>query len=364
MAEKKKVRIGLGTFDLIKGIAMLSVIFVHTQWRYDAQQFPLFNSLGLIFAILLGSGAMPMFFLVSGFGFKEKPEKMVLKKTFSELLIPYIRAIPIFFFSYCALRYILFPTGWDLIKAAARGSCGYLLGIPRPGYIFENDSISAGALWFFLALFIATNLLNIVLKIKNTAIQTITVILLVVAGYMLLKLDFLFYCIPQGLMALGFCYFGFMMKKRKLLERWMYSKWTYLILVPIWLLMLAATLTGKSTGFDMATGGFSPLEYLGAGCSGLFSMIISIYLSKFDLKWLEWIGTIGRYSYWILYTHAIEMLAFPWYDLAVLNPNGHMSLMNELTIKVIVILTGYMIFKKCSQIKYQRLLLIKQNNSR
>lgn len=364
MAEKKKVRIGLGTFDLIKGIAMLSVVFVHTRWRYDAEQFPLFNLLGLIFAILLGSGAMPMFFIVSGFGFKEKSEKVVLKKTFSELLIPYIRAIPIFFFAYCALRYILFPTTWDLIKAAARGTCGYLLGIPRPGYFFENDSISAGALWFFLALFIATNLLNIVLKIKNTTIQAITVILIVVAGYMLLKLDFLYYCIPQGLMALGFCYLGFIMKKQKLLDCWMYSKWTYFILVPIWFLMLVATLTGKSAGFDMANGRFSPLEYLGAGCSGLFSMIISIYLSKLDLKWMEWIGTIGRYSYWILYTHAIEMMVFPWYELAEANPSRPVALAIELTLKVIVILTGCMIFKKCSQIKYQRLLLLKQNNSR
>lgn len=356
MTEKRKVRIGLGTFDLIKGIAMLSVIFAHTKWRYDVQQFPVFNSLGLIFAILLGSGAMPMFFMVSGFGFKEKAEKVVLKKTFSDLLIPYIRAIPIFFFAYCALRYILFPTSWDLIKAAARGACGYLLGIPRPGYFFGNQSISAGALWFFLALFIATNLLNIVLKIKNTKIQSITVILLVIAGYILLKLDFLFYCIPQGLMALGFCYFGFIMKKKKLLDRWMYSKRMYFILVPVWFLMLVVTLTGKSTGFDMADGRFSLLEYFGAGCSGLFSMMVSIYLSQFELKGLSWIGTIGRYSYWILYTHAIEMLVFPWYELADASPNRYIALVIELVLKVIVILIGCMIFKKCAQIRYQRVL--------
>ena len=360
MAEKKKVRIGLGTFDLIKGIAILSVIFVHTSWRYDEQQFPLFNFLGLIFGLLLGSGAMPMFFMVSGFGFKEKPEKTVLKKTFSELLIPYIRAIPIFLIAYCALRCILFSSGWDLIKAAAKGACGYLLGIPAPGYFFENDYISAGALWFFLALFIATNLLNIVLKIKNSTMQTIAVILIVAAGYMLLKLNFMFYCIPQGLMALGFCYFGFILKKQKLLDRWMYSRWAYLILVPIWLLMQIATITGIGTGFDMATGNFYLIEYLGAGCSGLLSMMVSIHCSRYDWKGLECIGTVGRYSYWILYTHAIEMLVFPWYELAESNPSRHLALVIELTLKAIVILIGCMIFKKCSQIKYQKALLKKQ----
>lgn len=353
MEEKKKVRIGLGTFDLIKGIAMLSIIFIHTEWRYSAEQCPIFKSLGIVFALLLGSGAMPMFFMVSGYGFKEKSEKIILKKTFSELLLPYLRAIPIFFFVYCVLQYPLFVSKVDLLKSAVLSSGGFIFGIPRPGY-FLGDDISAGPLWFFLALFISTNLLNLVLKVKNEAIQMVLVVLCVLTGYALLKVDFLFYCLPQGLMALGFCYFGLLMKKKKFLDHWLYSKWTYIILAPIWFLMLAATLTGKSKGFDMAYGRFNLLEYMGAGASALLSMMIYIHFSRFDWKVFDWIGTIGRYSYWILYTHAIEMLAFPWYELVVFNPRPRLALLIELILKVIVILVGCAIFKKSSQIRYKK----------
>ena len=82
MTEQKKIKIGLGSFDLIKGIAILSVIYLHAGWDSCFS-----NIVNIVWKSFLG-GFMPMFFILNGYSFKKKPIIKMLKKTGSDFLVP------------------------------------------------------------------------------------------------------------------------------------------------------------------------------------------------------------------------------------------------------------------------------------
>ena len=75
MVEKKKVRIGLGAFDLIKGIAIIAVILHHTRSGQSGVDSSFLVNLLKSFSC----GLMPMFFIVSGYLFNRKSPKRVEK---------------------------------------------------------------------------------------------------------------------------------------------------------------------------------------------------------------------------------------------------------------------------------------------
>ena len=69
MQETKKFRGNLGTFDLVKGIAMMVVVMGHVIGYYDISKMPVMTPVFMLMAFA-ASGLMPLFFMISGFGFK------------------------------------------------------------------------------------------------------------------------------------------------------------------------------------------------------------------------------------------------------------------------------------------------------
>ena len=143
MIQKKKVRIGLGTFDLIKGIAIAIVVFSHSVSRYTLDDFG-FLAPVYYFMHTMGMGFMPMFFIISGYGFKEKPIGRTLRKTFSELIVPYLIVIPLSIVFYIIMY--LWTNDIPFILENTRKSMISFLLCPE----------MAGPLWFFISLFTAT----------------------------------------------------------------------------------------------------------------------------------------------------------------------------------------------------------------
>ena len=64
MRYKKKV-ITIGAFDLAKGMGMFCIVAGHTIFNYDVPFTAVSTGLKIF-----GTGLMPMFFLISGFGCK------------------------------------------------------------------------------------------------------------------------------------------------------------------------------------------------------------------------------------------------------------------------------------------------------
>lgn len=347
---KKNMKISLGMFDFAKGIAVLGVILFHMRSRYTVEQVPLLLPFYLVL-LILGSGLMPMFFIISGYSFKPKSADVMLKKTFSGMIVPYLWSIPIILVLFLLMQYPFFYPKQALWDRFLSHLGGLLLGLPESTTILGFELWAIVTMWFFWALFIAQNLLNQIVKVSKASLQILLVAACVVGGYVLRQLGFLYFCIPQGMMAVGFCYAGYAMKKWKLVDRWMYSPWSYVCLLPVY---AAQIVLGGLEGFNMASGEYSLFGYFSAGCGGVLLLFAALWCNRFEGRVVEGIRKIGTLSFWIIYTHGIELLAVPWEKITVENPNPYLALLIEVGLKIIIAVMGCMVFKKISQMNYRR----------
>lgn len=352
MIVNKKSRINLGSFDLVKGVAMLLVVISHTIGRYSGQSVALQTV--QIWASRLAIGIMPMFFIISGYAFKEKPLKKMLKKSFSDLVVPYLWVMAAYGLLFPIVTYSVYGSLRASAGRAAQFVAAFLLGWTRNGEVLLGYEVAwCTATWYFLASFVAFNVLNLILKLKNQAAQAGCVVLCFVLSCLLFDHGIVFYCIPQGLQAVGFCYIGYLIKKYNLFDKLMYSPWTYVILIPIYLMQ------AKWGDYDMSMGNSSNmlLNYIGAGCCGVLCVFVGIYAGKCEWRVCEWIKKIGVYTYWIIAIHAAEMEMFPWYMLPMKWPDTPvLAFAIELCCKILIIVPGCWLLKRISQMKYRKKL--------
>lgn len=348
MAEKKKVKVGLGAFDMAKGIAVLGVIIFHMRARYFSEEMMAFSPLFMVL-FGIGSSLIPMFFIISGYGFMEKKPAVVFKKTFSSMILPYLVCIPLVAVSFLAFSYPAFYPREEFLKRFWGLMAGLALGLPENKLVGDFQIWAIVTMWFFLALFVAQNLLNLIVKVKKIWLQILLVGLCIAVGFVLRAFEFDYYCIALGLLAVGFCYAGYAIKKWKLLNRWMYSPWAWICLG---ILFLPQFFTGF---FNMASGEYSPLKYFSAGCGGVLMMFAALWCNRFNGRITGALRKIGFQSFWVIYVHGIERLALPWDALAWENPSLLLALVIEVGLKIVFISLGCMVFKKISQIKYRRL---------
>jgi len=128
-------------FDIAKGIGMLSVIVGHME---------LTSVNAFVFTY-----HMPLFFLISGWFFKDAPGKM--KKNMRHLLLPYVITVLVMgfvgglkeFIKECVKRNGGDPLQifWDTLLSGLYGSGS------RTDTLFGFDIPAIGAIWFLLALF-------------------------------------------------------------------------------------------------------------------------------------------------------------------------------------------------------------------
>lgn len=347
MKEKKGFRITLGSFDLIKGLAMIFFVVGHSLAPYRSSaliQTRLFSFIGN-----LGYCMMPALLFASGYMFKPKNPKKVWNSVYSKIIKPYLIVTLVIATLY---PYILYFYSWSGTVAMGNSIgyvVAYLLGVPSSDLIiFGYDVQWIGAVWYLLASAIAMNVANFILRIRKELYQILAVLLIFGLGWILLSIDFNYYCIPQGLIATTYFYMGYVFKKYKLLERCANSIWTYVVLIPI-------VFTELYYGyFDLNLGQFryGILDCIGAGFTAIFIMLIGVRLGRIEWCMLDWIKTIGVYSYWIIFIHSVDMALPHWYDLAHCGLNKYLTFMMIVGIRTIIIAAGCMIIKKISEKKY------------
>lgn len=349
----KSGSINLGSFAFSKGIGIILVILTHTFAHINLEQS---TSLCLIKMLVdcTKAGLMPMFFMISGFWLIKRTPGKMLKKTFPELIIPYLWVMAAYAVIFPLTYYHAAYGGqWrPTIARTLQYIVAFVLGIGASGtVVFGYETAWCTAAWFFLALFVALNVLNLILQIKNPAAQIVCVILCPILGAVLFHLNFFFYCIPQGLMAVGYCYVGYALKKYRLFGQLQSCKRIYLILVPVF---LAELIWGY---FDLRQGQFRNvfLDYFGAGCSGILLMLLGIHLGKPEWKGLNRIKQFGLYTHWIFTIHAVEMEALPWWHWEKQwTQNPWAALILELAIKSLIFFIVCTLLKANKKRQYSR----------
>lgn len=347
--NKSANKLGLGSFSFIKGIAILLIIFGHISVQFDMSQLTWFK---LLFALLrlLKSPFIPLFFIISGHGFKENSIGKMLKKTVKALLVPYV-LVMLGFCVFQPLAVYLSVQNWEKsINAGIIWGLAFLFGIPEPGKVIFGYSLAhCSIVWFILALFWAHNILNLILKRKRVIVKVILVASCALLGYFLCLCDVTYFCIPQGMIATSYLLIGYLLRQSKLLERGLPHNWMYIV----WgILALLYAVWGH---FDLCYGEFElfPIDYFGVAVLALLLLRLGIWVGRFEWKIITIVENVGLYSYWILCIHSVEQKCLPWNRWVLLTAeNQNIGFILALIIKAIIIATCCMIIKRFEKWKY------------
>ncbi|MGM9600326.1 MAG: acyltransferase family protein [Faecousia sp.] len=349
--SKHSSKIYLGNFHLIKGIAISVIIFGHIALLFDVQKLTWFSPLFLLLD-LLKTAFIPLFFIINGYGAKSVSLRTNLKKTAQSLLVPYLLVMMAFVTLMSFSKYLLLHNWQSTIRTVISVGLAFLLGLPIPGKILFGIKLSHCAIiWFFLAAFWGSNLLNLILKIKHTWVQIFVTLSLALLGYGLFQLDFTYYCIPHGLIATSFYYFGYLLKRYEILQRGLPHRWMYI------LLGINAFLYACWGKFDLCYGDFAcfPVDYFGVMLLGTALLMLGVSASRIENKFLDLFSSIGVYSYWVLCIHSIEQKCLPWYVLIEMTEsNPNMGFILALMIKVIIITSFCYLMKQIHKMIYRK----------
>lgn len=273
--------------DIVKGVGIIAVIVGHlTEF---GRQF-------------IFSFHMPLFFLIAGFLFKQKPLKKCCAEDFRRLIMPYIITALFIAIIMCivSLAKSEFNSYW--IIAAIYGS-----GSPDHTSPIFGNMPSIGAIWFLLAMFwcrLTFQFLNsIISRLVTLGLTCLTISILAIwVDSRVINLPF---AILPGLAAVIFYFSGYALK---VLGGVKVIKLKYVVfLILIW--MLSTFIPTKPLGLVTCSYPIYPLTVLGGICGTLSIYTILSLLHKNLNSKLIWTPLIwlGEVSLVILCLHLIDL---------------------------------------------------------
>jgi polysaccharide biosynthesis protein PslL len=159
------------SFDIAKGIGIFFVVFGHNDIFHDG------NNLKLIYSAIF-SFHMPLFFIISGYFFKENPKvSHLLIKRFKTLIYPYFLTLVVI----AVLKFFTkFHFAINLFKFDMINIC------------YSANKIGWTPLWFLTSLFITTFVfsifyISIIKRVDRTYVIAVVVIVWLIMGYYIFK---------------------------------------------------------------------------------------------------------------------------------------------------------------------------------
>lgn len=288
---KKKIRVDY--FDIARGITILLVILGHCLPKDSISR------------QLIYTFHMPLFFLISGYFFKEKEMGAEIKSCNRSLLKPYLISsmfIMIFFVTKAFIK------GQDAQNQIKYWGKAILFGSGEITTFLSFKVPIIGTLWFLLSLYWVKVIFNLIYKCKNNIITMSFIVVIAIIGFIIPKYIWLPFSIDTSLINIIFYYIGFIFNKYNVFDKKL-SVFYYLILFAIWLIL----------GLCCKT--YSVSNEYNYYIVNIFEAVIGCYLiimiSKFIINCnhilsniLKW---IGKNSLYIMCFHAIEGRGIiPW----------------------------------------------------
>lgn len=190
LTSKKRIEY----FDIAKGIGIILMILGHC--RGENKYIENF----------IYSFHMPLFFFISGYFFKQKENKELLRRNFKSLIIPYIITALLIIF-YKILRVVLIGNYFEVLNILKEWGIAAIYG---SGSLQPFGITPIGAIWFLLALFVALYLMN---NISKTKYQYLLVAIIAYIGYKTSEYIWLPFSIQAGMVAIVFVYLGTLARK-------------------------------------------------------------------------------------------------------------------------------------------------------
>lgn len=332
MSEKKfKVKNTAGMFDLIKGVTMLVVIYVHTYSLFpltfvfkNTYQADFESSMDLLLVphILITiysmfvCALMPLFFSVSGYGIRKMSFKKSVCKQAKTLLYPYIVTTIITTILHLCTHYTLYRYLPDSVKETCRIAGGFLLGLSKTSEYNGVKIFSCGPIWYILALFWGLIIFNLLLNYLEEKYLPYASLAIAFVGWLLSLGNTVPWCISQGLVAVFYICLGYFAKKKKWFTEGVSKRATIILLLLTVFPDMVIRFVGVIDGMADNVYPFSILTILINGFVGLFTIALFLQLNRFSGIITSFLRKIGRYSIYVLCVHTIEMMGFPYYYFA------------------------------------------------
>ena len=306
-----------GMFDLFKGYAMLTIIITHTLGVYGddwllngSHAFLKTRVLGLYDLLTFGNVLIPIFFVISGWGIKPTNFRTCVKNQFKYLIKPiiyvFVLSLPCSFIVYMIYSRDL-SQSLDIVKGIV---LSFLTGQIVIDYSGPLNLPGIFTFWFLLALFWGTILLNIILKkvpakYRFLLVMCISMVTASFGGDLPNP-----FAIVSALMSVFFLYFGYYIKKNKLINKKIHPV-VFIILTIMWVVHSTYS-TVNLSDTDIRFG------FIDVALCSIFSFMfirLTLYIdSRIHNKITDGLHYIGRYSLWILSIHTFEYLCIPWYE--------------------------------------------------
>ena len=281
----------LRSVDIARGIGILSIIVGH---------FGIPAIVRVVFTYHI-----PVFFLITGYFMKEEPIPLFLRKKAKTLLFPYLltclAVILLQGFSAAIRNMDVAGILWIWAKAGFYGA--------GSSYHLPESFIAIGAIWFLLATFWGSLLMQFVLR-RNRYLQVICAAALFTFGYLTAnKFIWLPFDIQPGCCAVLYMYVGYLVRK---LEDGI-KKWADKIWPAAFLVWFAFTYTFKSFALVRCDYGRGIIDIAASFCACYCIFFISEWLDRLHCRAVDILANIGRCSLIILCIHLVEMDLVDWW---------------------------------------------------
>lgn len=257
--------------DSLKGMGIVFVVAGHTLWPNVQHLIYMFH--------------MPLFFLISGYLFKRRDTKTLIKKKLISLILPYLAYLIIFtVFEFKNIYFNRLHTSEDIV-----------LLVKNMIYGGQRLRGSLGVFWFVTVLFFSQIVFSALLNLFSERALGFIVFALYVASF---ALPFDEYTSPLDIYvisnALPYIYVGYIIKKHNI------NISPYISLILSALYLIAGIYFSKYFAIDMKSSIYGMPFLSMIGCVSVFSFLIYISKTMPDIKLLK---DLGMASMTIMFTH-------------------------------------------------------------
>lgn len=217
--------------DITYGLMMLLVVIGHTLGPYASSFLGSF-----IFAV-----HMPILFILMGYLFQRRPYKVQFRKSCSQYLVPYVvTGIVVVILNSIALALPQNVIFRSQSKSLLSSITSVLYGAgSQPFNPWEWKVDSAGLVWVLLAMFLASQLFNLIMRLADKRqqpeyVRLIVVILLTIIGGWLGKTVYLPWSIGAVFFVQSLMYMGYAIKKTNLMDH--LTSESYILFGGVWIM--------------------------------------------------------------------------------------------------------------------------------
>lgn len=289
----------IGYIDVMKGIAILSVLIGH---------YITLRSVGTA----IWSFHMPLFVFISGYLYKQRKFCELLKRNLKKYVLPYVIVWGGVLFSELIIYSVfnhLSSEPMSLSDVFIRRIVSGFYGLASNSTLHKPDFvIKIGVIWFLNALFIGELMLFFVLKIQKIAYQIISV-----AGIIMIAcIQTACICIPFGInygcAFLAWLYMGYVFRKYNIFDKIDGNNIVKVIAVVIWFIVIIIEyLSNNSFNIIRLSFPLYGVEIIGAFFGILSIRWLSIWIENNSQRLAEGLMKLGRNTIWILCVHAIDI---------------------------------------------------------